>query len=67
MPTEIKGKQCEICGKEAKWKSKISPMGFIKGCRKKGFTEYLTFHYCAPCLNDLGDSFWAKMNYFKLG
>ena len=67
MPTEIKGKVCEICGKEAKWKSKISPMGFIKGCRKQGFTEYLTFHYCAPCLNDLGDSFWNKMNYFKLG
>jgi len=42
-------------------------MGFIKGCRKQGFTDYLTFHYCTICLNDLGETFWKKMNHFKLG
>ncbi len=67
MPKEVKGKQCKICGQEAKWESKISPMGFIKGCRKQGFTDYLTFHYCTICLNDLGETFWKKMNHFKLG
>ena len=67
MPKEILEKTCEICGVSAKWNSKISPMGFIRGSRKNGFTEYLTFNYCSPCLSDLGDAFWKKLNHFKLG
>ncbi|MBP98915.1 hypothetical protein CMK18_23445 [Candidatus Poribacteria bacterium] len=67
MPKQTKGKTCEICGDVAHWESKISPMGFIKGTRKNGYTEYLAFHYCHPCLNDLGEAFWKKLDYFKIG
>ena len=67
MPKNVKGKTCEICGREACWESKISPMGFIKGHRNNGFTEYLSFHYCETCLDDLVSAFWKKLEYFKLG
>ena len=37
---------CEFCGSLNTQKSHLSPLGFIKMNRSKGFSEYEVFWYC---------------------
>lgn len=67
MPSEIQGKLCEVCGETAVWKSRLSPMGFIKCDRSKGYSHWLDYYYCDQHLHDTNDILWTKLNRFKIG
>lgn len=52
---------CEFCGSLNTQKSHLSPTGFIKMSRSKGFSEYQVFWYCEEHYVDNVTGFWKKL------
>ena len=67
MPTKIDGKTCEVCGETAVWKSRLSPMGFIKCDRSQGYSRWEEFYYCDGHLHDTNESLWARLSLYRIG
>jgi len=67
LPKEITNKFCEVCGETAHWESRLSPMGFIKYDRSKGFSEWTNYYYCETHLDQSNDSLWNRLKQFKIG
>jgi hypothetical protein len=67
MPTKVQNKPCEVCGGEAVWKSRLSPMGFVKSDRSSGYTRWHFYYYCQDHFHDANESLWARLSPFKIG
>ncbi len=52
---------CEFCGSLNTQKSHLSPLGFIKMNRSKGFSEYEVFWYCEEHYVNNVTGFWNKL------
>jgi hypothetical protein len=67
MPSKIQNKPCEVCGEPAEWKSRLSPMGFVKSDRSCGYTRWFFYHYCGNCFHDANEQLWTRLKPFKIG
>ena len=67
MPTKIKDQTCEVCGEAAVWKSRLSPMGFVKSDRNCGYTRWIFYYYCKEHLHDANEQLWSRLQPYRLG
>ena len=67
MPEKVDNQFCEVCGEAAMWKSRLSPMGFVKSDRKQGYTRWVFYYYCKDHLNDANNSLWSRLKPYQIG
>lgn len=51
---------CDVCGEEAKYKTRISPQGYLIS-KESELIEYNSYIYCSKHYDEIMDMLWGRL------